>query len=122
MHVPQVDLLDVLLLELVFFFQAEDGIRDIGVTGVQTCALPIYPARRSGPGSASRSARSWSTGPRARPSTAPAGASPGGRTPPGNGPSCSRRPPSSQNGRASGRERVEISAGALSLKKNSLCD
>ena len=26
-----------------FFFQAEDGIRDIGVTGVQTCALPIYP-------------------------------------------------------------------------------
>src|SRR3712207_7744224 len=27
-----------------FFFQAEDGIRDIGVTGVQTCALPIYVA------------------------------------------------------------------------------
>src|SRR5258707_15782535 len=27
----------------VFFFQAEDGIRDIGVTGVQTCALPISP-------------------------------------------------------------------------------
>src|SRR3712207_455893 len=26
----------------IFFFQAEDGIRDIGVTGVQTCALPIY--------------------------------------------------------------------------------
>src|SRR3712207_8632980 len=26
-----------------FFFQAEDGIRDIGVTGVQTCALPIWP-------------------------------------------------------------------------------
>src|SRR3712207_6952940 len=26
---------------LVIFFQAEDGIRDIGVTGVQTCALPI---------------------------------------------------------------------------------
>src|SRR3712207_1783404 len=24
-----------------FFFQAEDGIRDIGVTGVQTCALPM---------------------------------------------------------------------------------
>src|SRR5258707_4341000 len=24
-----------------FYFQAEDGIRDIGVTGVQTCALPI---------------------------------------------------------------------------------
>src|SRR5688572_33423939 len=26
-----------------FFFQAEDGIRDLTVTGVQTCALPIYP-------------------------------------------------------------------------------
>src|SRR3712207_7709903 len=34
----------VVLLEYCcfFFFQAEDGIRDIGVTGVQTCALPIY--------------------------------------------------------------------------------
>jgi len=27
----------------VFFFQAEDGIRDYKVTGVQTCALPIFP-------------------------------------------------------------------------------
>src|SRR5690606_40641867 len=27
--------------EYVFFFQAEDGIRDFHVTGVQTCALPI---------------------------------------------------------------------------------
>src|SRR5438874_11090859 len=27
---------------LCFFFQAEDGIRDLYVTGVQTCALPIY--------------------------------------------------------------------------------
>src|SRR2546429_660419 len=26
----------------VFFFQAEDGIRDVAVTGVQTCALPIF--------------------------------------------------------------------------------
>src|SRR2546430_4186641 len=26
-----------------FFFQAEDGIRDLTVTGVQTCALPIWP-------------------------------------------------------------------------------
>src|SRR3712207_1327417 len=32
----------------VFFFQAEDGIRDIGVTGVQTCALPISAACASG--------------------------------------------------------------------------
>src|SRR5256885_5260762 len=32
---------------LVFFFQAEDGIRDYKVTGVQTCALPIYGRRRT---------------------------------------------------------------------------
>src|SRR5262249_59239479 len=32
-------------LQSVFFFQAEDGIRDWSVTGVQTCALPI--SRRS---------------------------------------------------------------------------
>src|SRR3712207_6510017 len=30
------------VLLFFFFFQAEDGIRDIGVTGVQTCALPIF--------------------------------------------------------------------------------
>src|SRR3989442_11137608 len=29
-------------LSFFFFFQAEDGIRDADVTGVQTCALPIY--------------------------------------------------------------------------------
>src|SRR3989440_6962188 len=28
--------------DFFFFFQAEDGIRDLIVTGVQTCALPIY--------------------------------------------------------------------------------
>src|SRR5688500_12296803 len=32
-----------------FFFQAEDGIRDYKVTGVQTCALPIYGRRGSIP-------------------------------------------------------------------------
>src|SRR2546422_4206003 len=41
---------DVLLFRLwfrylFFFFQAEDGIRDVAVTGVQTCALPISGAR-----------------------------------------------------------------------------
>src|SRR5436309_13058405 len=36
----------------LFFFQAEDGIRDFHVTGVQTCALPISPTWR---GAASRS-------------------------------------------------------------------
>src|SRR5690606_40263445 len=35
-----------------FFFQAEDGIRDFHVTGVQTCALPIWAGgvTRNGPG------------------------------------------------------------------------
>src|SRR5688572_31384496 len=32
----------MLLIWLIFFFQAEDGIRDLTVTGVQTCALPIW--------------------------------------------------------------------------------
>src|SRR6266850_2703270 len=50
----------------IFFFQAEDGIRDYKVTGVQTCALPILwgstrstlrpeARRRSGSGTGSRS-------------------------------------------------------------------
>src|SRR5256885_9795210 len=34
---------DVVIMSVFFFFfQAEDGIRDYKVTGVQTCALPIY--------------------------------------------------------------------------------
>src|SRR5690348_17566830 len=32
---------------LFFFFQAEDGIRDGRVTGVQTCALPIFPDEKT---------------------------------------------------------------------------
>src|SRR2546422_5515577 len=38
-------------MSVVFFFQAEDGIRDVAVTGVQTCALPICwsPAALEGP-------------------------------------------------------------------------
>ena len=38
---------------MFFFFQAEDGIRDVAVTGVQTCALPIWP--RFGPQACSAS-------------------------------------------------------------------
>src|SRR5690606_40213511 len=34
----------------IFFFQAEDGIRAFHVTGVQTCALPIWMASGSGTG------------------------------------------------------------------------
>ena len=34
---------------IFFFFQAEDGIRDWSVTGVQTCALPIWRQPKGGP-------------------------------------------------------------------------
>src|SRR2546422_3873465 len=34
------------LMVMFFFFQAEDGIRDVAVTGVQTCALPICRPRK----------------------------------------------------------------------------
>src|SRR5437879_13666856 len=45
-----------MLLLFVFFFQAEDGIRDTSVTGVQTCALPISFSWAMASGRAGRSA------------------------------------------------------------------
>src|SRR5256885_4517699 len=42
---------------LFFFFQAEDGIRDYKVTGVQTCALPIW--QRAVPWLPSKGERGW---------------------------------------------------------------
>src|SRR5256885_5153405 len=36
---------EVVAVAVCFFFQAEDGIRDYKVTGVQTCALPIFKSR-----------------------------------------------------------------------------
>src|SRR5262249_59780692 len=79
---------------LFFFFQAEDGIRDWSVTGVQTCALPISPGAGG-----SYTWGGWLIPPRSR-----------------------LEPPTSsgwrrQIGRASCRERVEIWGGAVSLKK-----
>src|SRR5207248_7136952 len=47
---------------LFFFFQAEDGIRDRTVTGVQTCALPILPPRAGGPGNPPRRRRAGGHG------------------------------------------------------------
>src|SRR5437763_12648811 len=49
----------LLLFFIFFFFQAEDGIRDTSVTGVQTCALPI---KSSSPASGSRPNCSSSAG------------------------------------------------------------
>src|SRR2546430_17132590 len=78
------------------FFQAEDGIRDLTVTGVQTCALPIsYIERNVG---ACRTRRHCARYMRAR-----------------------RRPAAAREiGRASCRERVEISEVGVSLKKKKL--
>src|SRR5438046_7614209 len=50
-----------MLMHCCFFFQAEDGIRDWSVTGVQTCALPILgPGWQAWPCEAERApARRW---------------------------------------------------------------
>src|SRR5262249_56457317 len=37
-----ITIFDLWIISFFFFFQAEDGIRDWSVTGVQTCALPIF--------------------------------------------------------------------------------
>src|SRR5439155_1971782 len=47
----------VFCLCFFFFFQAEDGIRDGHVTGVQTCALPIYVTEKAGVGGSGRPSR-----------------------------------------------------------------
>src|SRR3712207_7125017 len=102
--------------EVFFFFQAEDGIRDIGVTGVQTCALPIslLPGPRRPNGCRFAFCLPW---------WSPRGGAPGGRTEivdlrlllvcPALVACQTRR----EIGRASCRERVEISVVAVSLKK-----
>src|ERR1022692_1635158 len=43
----------IVIFFFFFFFQAEDGIRDYKVTGVQTCALPIYEGNDSAGGTGS---------------------------------------------------------------------
>src|SRR5207249_6120965 len=55
--IGRIDAADQVLV--FFFFQAEDGIRDRNVTGVQTCALPIYSWRRYGIRSATPISRAW---------------------------------------------------------------
>src|SRR5437762_12552091 len=88
-----------------FFFQAEDGIRDTSVTGVQTCALPICLYT----GCATRFTRSaplHSLSP--MPPGAAAAAPPGSRPPPR---------PARQIGRASCRERAKTAERAVELDK-----
>src|SRR2546430_4008940 len=112
---PRVAFRKILLsFHFFFFFQAEDGIRDLTVTGVQTCALPICRRQRSGG--------------QARRGHAPGGA--GGGRAPAHLQSASRRlahdalhgapvarDPRHEIGRAAWRGRGEISGGAVSLKK-----
>src|SRR3712207_7957431 len=95
-----------MILGKFFFFQAEDGIRDIGVTGVQTCALPISPvgsraAHRNGPRSSRRVAP---RGARLAPHPF--------RGSPGRVPARGR-----EIGRGGGRGRGERSGGGGSFKK-----
>src|SRR3712207_7435978 len=90
-----------------FFFQAEDGIRDIGVTGVQTCALPILPLPpellgvRGAGGRALRHTARLRAGRLARAPLQP----------------VEPRRVRPENGRAAGRGRVGISGGGGTLKK-----
>src|SRR2546422_4752896 len=90
------------LFSFFFFFQAEDGIRDVAVTGVQTCALPISRRPRSAPcGRARLGSASPQTAPRAQRARPAAG---GGRAEP---PALRAfLPPGAEIGRASCRERV----------------
>src|SRR5690606_40124691 len=98
-------------VSVFFFFQAEDGIRDFHVTGVQTCALPILNARLGGTvrleagaslgrfeGTTENERRLARLGLEVRPVTW------------------------AQIGRASCRERAERSGGAVSLKEESDAD
>src|SRR2546421_2006691 len=88
-------------LVFFFFFQAEDGIRDLIVTGVQTCALPISTLYR---GVSDTTARPQARQPRADAAPARSRWYPTGPGPcPGGG---ARRARSAEIGRASCRERV----------------
>src|SRR5688500_20150737 len=92
-----------------FFFQAEDGIRDYKVTGVQTCALPISSPSRT---SAAPRRPGWRA-PTSSPKCSTSAGCPTRST------SWSRAwpPGSPQIGRASCRERVQNAGGAAELEK-----
>src|SRR3712207_9485147 len=90
------------------FFQAEDGIRDIGVTGVQTCALQIC-RRIATAFSASISGTACRVPSPTEASGTKINAAPKPEKP--------RASPPAKIGRASCRERVQISVVAVSLNK-----
>src|SRR5437762_11739631 len=93
------------MLVVIFFFQAEDGIRDTSVTGVQTCALPILALVPEAPGDfVMARGRSWYATESAVVSLH-AVSSAESKTSSGSPAFCSIR---CKIGRASCRERVEI--------------
>src|SRR5690606_40870641 len=97
-----------------FFFQAEDGIRDFHVTGVQTCALPIYRGRGRG----RRRAGGRRAGRRARARRGADGrADAGDGRPGGDAAADVVRLGVQEIGRASCRERVERAGGAGAVGK-----
>src|SRR5260370_7344425 len=49
------------MIDVCFFFEEEDGIGDSSVTGVQTCALPIYQPNHKSPAPSSTSGTLWGT-------------------------------------------------------------
>src|SRR2546427_11703895 len=95
-----------------FFFQAEDGIRDLTVTGFQTCALPIYWSFKE---------FDWAKRPPLHPGQDDDQQRVKGRALRPvellEAPVPERRDHEQQIGRASCRERVEISGVGVSLKK-----
>src|SRR5690606_40917429 len=92
---------------LYFFFQAEDGIRDFHVTGVQTCALPI--SRRPGCAIPTCGASCWRCTGRPRRGSAT-------RWRPGRTSSPIPGAPAAKIGRASCRERVCNTEVAITIK------
>src|SRR3712207_9489190 len=97
-------------MNITFFFQAEDGIRDIGVTGVQTCALPIFALELDGGALRLQRARRGGGGGAAR--GRPRGSAGAGRRR-----HAPHRLVQPEDGRAAWWERGVISGGAVAFKK-----
>src|SRR5207253_7949132 len=98
-----------------FFFQAEDGIRDGHVTGVQTCALPIFTSPTTtpwptAPGAPGKRAARSACRPRPSGSSRPAAAWTASRSP-------GATKPGRKIGRASCRERGWGAGGGGSVEK-----
>src|SRR5690606_39770147 len=103
------------------FFQAEDGIRDFHVTGVQTCALPIWHRPQAGtpPGSADQSCP-WASPRTGNPAPGPALAPTRVKAAPASAADPQRRAhPSHRHrpeiGRASCRERLYVAVVAVEV-------